>query len=35
MLEPFTAGVVTLYRSDPSRSGARYTALERLELRAR
>lgn len=34
-LEPFTACVVTLYRSDPSRRGARYTALERLELCAR
>lgn len=34
-LGPFTARIVTLYRSDPSHSGASYTALERLELRAR
>lgn len=32
VLEPFSASVMTLYRSDPSRSGARYTALERVEL---
>jgi 2'-5' RNA ligase len=34
-LEPFSATVLTLYRSDQSRSGARYTALKRLDLRAR
>jgi 2'-5' RNA ligase len=35
VLRPFPAGVMALYRSDPSRSGARYTALERMELAGR
>jgi 2'-5' RNA ligase len=33
-LAPFSAAALVLYRSDISRAGARYTALERLELGA-
>lgn len=33
-LEPFSAAVLTLYRSDASRTGSRYTALERMTLGA-
>ena len=32
--EPFAATSMTLYRSELSRRGARYSALRRLELRA-